>query len=348
MRDIIVIVLVFVLVVGAYYGYKHFFGEKVEIPVNRANAGEVKPEPEPEAKAEENQDDPVALAEMRVLSDTSTDPAADMHLVATTALENGEREKALGYWQRIYNDYADSPYAAEAAVKLARHESSQGRAWEARNLYSFAYDHTSNIEVRKGYTATMDKLNAVLVFGPGGSRDSSIYRVQPGDYLSKIAVRFNCPYRLIMKINNIADPRKLRVGQRLKILAGPGGGPMEMTIFVDKSEFRMTVYLNGHYLKEYTVGIGQYDFTPVGEFKVGERVEKPSYLGKPHGHPKNILGDYWLTLESEMHPGLGIHGTAEPKSIGKKSSLGCIRMRNKEVGEVFAMVPKGTKVNIQE
>jgi len=194
----------------------------------------------------------------------------------------------------------------------------------------------------------MDELNATLVFGPADSKDSVIYQVQPGDHLSKIAAKFNCPYRLIMRINNISDPRKLRVGQRLKVLAGPEGGSMKMSILVDKSEFRLTVYLNGHYLKEYAVGIGQHDFTPAGEFTVGERLEKPSYRGIEYGKPGNILGDCWITIENKNYPGLGIHGTTEPESIGTKSSLGCVRMYNKEVYEVYNTIPKSTKVTIRE
>lgn len=348
MRDIIVIALVFALVFGAYYGYKHFFGEKVEMPVVEAADEQPAPKPEPKAKSDENQEDPVSRAELRVLSGTSRDEAADMFLVASNAARNGDAVKALNYYQRIYSDHAEGPYAAKAASKLAEHELAQGRKWEARNLYSFAYERTCDLKVRKSCAVRMDELNATLVFGPANSKDSVIYQAQPGDYLSKIAARFNCPYRLIMKINNIPDPRKLRAGQRVKVLVGPDGGLMQMTVIVDKSEFRLTAYLNGHYLKEYAVGIGQYDFTPSGEFTVGERIEKPSYRKWSHGHPKNILGDYWLSLDSEIHPGIGIHGTTEPGSISKKSSLGCIRMRNKDVRELFVMIPKGAKVIIQE
>lgn len=43
-----------------------------------------------------------------------------------------------------------------------------------------------------------------------------------------------------------------------------------------------------------------------------------------------------------------IHGTDEPESIGKDESLGCIRMSRKDVEELFAMVPMGTKVQISK
>ena len=42
----------------------------------------------------------------------------------------------------------------------------------------------------------------------------------------------------------------------------------------------------------------------------------------------------------------GIHGTTNPNSVGWASSHGCIRMKNKEVAELYRIVPIGTKVTI--
>jgi len=42
-----------------------------------------------------------------------------------------------------------------------------------------------------------------------------------------------------------------------------------------------------------------------------------------------------------------IHGTSEEDKIGKPTSNGCIRMRNKDVIELFNLVKKGTYVYIK-
>ncbi|MBP2645783.1 MAG: ErfK/YbiS/YcfS/YnhG family protein [Firmicutes bacterium] len=42
----------------------------------------------------------------------------------------------------------------------------------------------------------------------------------------------------------------------------------------------------------------------------------------------------------------GIHGTNNPWSIGRYASHGCIRMRNRDVEELFEWVPIGTEVKI--
>ena len=43
---------------------------------------------------------------------------------------------------------------------------------------------------------------------------------------------------------------------------------------------------------------------------------------------------------------LGIHGTNEPETVGQRESDGCIRLHNKDVEELFVLVPKGTPVEI--
>lgn len=48
-----------------------------------------------------------------------------------------------------------------------------------------------------------------------------IHTVQAGDTLSEIGVRYGIPFQEISRLNNLADPDKIEVGQRLRI---PHGG----------------------------------------------------------------------------------------------------------------------------
>ena len=86
--------------------------------------------------------------------------------------------------------------------------------------------------------------------------------------------------------------------------------------------------------------------SPSGDFVIANRLSKPSYYhpGKviPSG-PSNPLGTRWLGLSLK---GFGIHGTNAPKSIGKKASHGCIRMRNRDIEELFELVKTGDAVEI--
>jgi lipoprotein-anchoring transpeptidase ErfK/SrfK len=59
--------------------------------------------------------------------------------------------------------------------------------------------------------------------------------------------------------------------------------------------------------------------------------------------PNNPLGTRWMGLSA---PGVGIHGTDEPASIGYSASHGCIRMQVPEAEWLFERVRVGTSVFI--
>jgi lipoprotein-anchoring transpeptidase ErfK/SrfK len=80
----------------------------------------------------------------------------------------------------------------------------------------------------------------------------------------------------------------------------------------------------------------------VGTFKIIGKKKEPSWNGFPFGHPENVLGTRWMRLtriSDNSNEGYGIHGTAAPESIGTASSLGCLRMRNNEVEELYDFLP---------
>ena len=73
--------------------------------------------------------------------------------------------------------------------------------------------------------------------------------------------------------------------------------------------------------------------TPTGTFTIVNKAVNP-------GGP---FGARWMVLSK---PHYGIHGTNKPSSIGKTVSHGCVRMYNKDVIELFNLVPIGTTVKI--
>jgi hypothetical protein len=88
--------------------------------------------------------------------------------------------------------------------------------------------------------------------------------------------------------------------------------------------------------------------SPEGDFTVINRLENPTYYrpGKVIGPGKeNPLGTRWMGLSKK---GYGIHGTNEPASIGKAASHGCIRMRQRDLEELFTMVHMGDKVMFRD
>jgi lipoprotein-anchoring transpeptidase ErfK/SrfK len=86
--------------------------------------------------------------------------------------------------------------------------------------------------------------------------------------------------------------------------------------------------------------------SPTGVYKIVNSIPDPTwyYKGKIVGPGKaNPLGTRWLGLSVK---GYGIHGTNAPASIGHNASHGCVRMRNRDVEELFGMVGVGDQVEI--
>jgi lipoprotein-anchoring transpeptidase ErfK/SrfK len=80
-----------------------------------------------------------------------------------------------------------------------------------------------------------------------------------------------------------------------------------------------------------------YTYNPKYAFKDVKTDEKFSI--KPG--PNNPVGSVWIDLTGE---GYGIHGTPEPRTVGKSFSHGCVRLTNWDALELASLVNKGTPV----
>ena len=120
------------------------------------------------------------------------------------------------------------------------------------------------------------------------------------------------------------------------------------SILVDKSSNKLMLYFGDKLLKTYVVSTGANDSTPLGTFRVTTKLENPTWYkpGKVAGpqDKRNRLGTRWIGLSAK---GYGIHGTTEPEKLGQSVSAGCVRMRNKDVEELFPFVKPGTEVTIR-
>ena len=167
------------------------------------------------------------------------------------------------------------------------------------------------------------------------------YEVQSGDFLQRVAPKYGLNWEYLAALNRI-DPRRVRAGQKLKVIKGP------FSAFVDLSDFELTIHCHGFFVKRYSIGTGRDGSTPVGKFAVLDRITSPQYTDPngrviEGGQPTNPLGTHWIDLGDSY----GIHGTIEPSSIGKAESAGCVRMRNEDVVEVYNFLVKGSEVVIR-
>lgn len=197
----------------------------------------------------------------------------------------------------------------------------------------------------------LGEIHVALAFSLLPMPEKLDYEVQRGDSVDRIAKKFGTTADLIIIQNNLKSNAFLRVGERLRVLKGT------FSIEVSKARNDMILELNGRFFKRYLVGTGKGGKTPVGTFVITAQKEKNPTWWKdnkaiPFGHPENVLGTRWMAIKATGSTpdvkGYGIHGTWEDASIGKAESAGCIRMHNREVEELFTLVPPGTVVTITE
>jgi len=217
---------------------------------------------------------------------------------------------------------------------------SEGSFLEAKEIYKrLIQEFPDNSRLSKLESELWD-LNIKILFSPLKDEYSTVYEVQPGDTLSSIARKFKTTVGLIKKSNNLTSDI-IRPGQRLKILTA------KVSIIVDKSQNKLFLKINDEIFKAYPCSTGQFNSTPTGKFKIVNKLIDPVWFKAgaivPPESPENILGTRWLGLDLK---GYGIHGTTQPETIGKQVTQGCIRMYNKDVEELFDIVPVGTEVII--
>ncbi|MFQ5461026.1 MAG: L,D-transpeptidase family protein [Phycisphaerae bacterium] len=167
------------------------------------------------------------------------------------------------------------------------------------------------------------------------------YSIKPGDTLGEIAKAHKISAGLLASINNIENINLIRAGQVIKVIYGP------FRAVVHKHEYVLDVYLGDTFVTHFKVGLGADDGTPTGTWRVGTKLRNPTYYPPRGGQmiaaddPANPLGERWIALIGADGDALGaqrygIHGTIEPNSIGHSVSLGCIRMYNDDVAQLYA------------
>lgn len=125
-------------------------------------------------------------------------------------------------------------------------------------------------------------------------------------------------------------------------------------ILISKSQFRLDYYFDGKLQKSYPIAIGEGDgdktstkvrMTPEGHF-IADKIRDSSYWTYDFGDGKgptpgaygpwfiNIITDRPRTFSGEGWTGIGIHGTHDDSSIGKKITHGCLRMHNADLIEL--------------
>lgn len=237
----------------------------------------------------------------------------------------------------------------------------QGKPVDARDAYNRAlFDPRATESDRSVLRDKLSALADAITFSPRiepGDAMVEQYAFQSGDRLVKLPYTKNLAvdWRLITRVNRIADPGRIGLNQRMKLIKGP------FHAVVSKSAFRMDIYSNlkdsaGNriYVKSFAVGLGEHGSTPTGSFivKPKSKLVNPKWVNPRTGEkfgaddPKNPIGERWMGLDgtdptTKLLSGYGIHGTIEPESIGTEKSMGCVRLVDRDIEFVYELLFEG-------
>jgi len=169
----------------------------------------------------------------------------------------------------------------------------------------------------------------------------------PGRSLRKL------PTRMMIEHSIVAGTRTVIVAP-VKTLAATAA-KSEPVIVIHRGINRLFLYNGTHLVRVFPVATGQAAWpTPLGHFQIVVKQKNPWWFPPtqdswaagakpvPPG-PGNPLGTRWMGLSA---PGVGIHGTDEPWSIGHSESHGCIRMQVPSAEWLYNRVKVGTPVFI--
>lgn len=117
---------------------------------------------------------------------------------------------------------------------------------------------------------------------------------------------------------------------------------------LDRRRFRLRLWQGCTLVRTMRVGIGTGNTpTPVGRFYLTSLFKLPD-PGTVYGPYAYGLSGFSEVLRSWKLGGIiGLHGTNDPRSIGHRSSHGCIRLNNRDIRMLVRILPAGTPIEIR-
>jgi L,D-transpeptidase ErfK/SrfK len=186
----------------------------------------------------------------------------------------------------------------------------------------------------------------------------SFHELSSRDTLVDLAPALGVGYTELLAANPGIDPWlppddvRLLVPDARLLPSGKRAG-----IVVNLGDLRLYHFGSGGRVSAYPIGIAKDGYaTPLGVTQVREKREKPTWIPGPSARaddpklptrvlpgPDNPLGEYALYLGWQSYL---IHGTNDPRGVGRHSSRGCIRLYPDHIAELYRAVGRGTPVRV--
>jgi LysM repeat protein len=183
----------------------------------------------------------------------------------------------------------------------------------------------------------------------------SPYVVRRGDTLSGIAQRFGTTVDALARLNGVASPSTITVGQVLRVSGttqAPHVAPSSSgkRILIDLSEQHLYAYQGDQLVHSSVISSGAApSYTRTGEFRVQSKIPKA------YGASWGIWMPYWLGIYWAGSTENGIHAlpvtsggqTLWASYLGRPVSYGCVVMGTQDAKRLYDWADIGTPVSIR-
>lgn len=214
----------------------------------------------------------------------------------------------------------------------------------------------ANEPVLVSYTITKEDVNTKFGKLPEGAENrSKLKSMHYEDIVEMFGERFHMDVAYLRKLN---ANKSFKAGETITVINTGRILNAPITRVHASIKDKILYAYNGNKLvAAYPTTIGSVaTATPSGTFKVVNRVKMPWYkatVDKDSDNPRTFMlppgpnspvGVVWLGLNK---PSYGIHGSPVPEGISRQASLGCVRLTNWDVLEVFENIKVGAVVEIK-
>lgn len=232
--------------------------------------------------------------------------------------------------------------AEEEDVSLPAFEKVQAvlksRDWVAARMalenFIEQYPFSSKMEEAK---RQLGEVNVRIFFTPIAAPEKIEYVIQRGDAVEKLRRRFKVTPEILMRCNNLEDPRRLSIGQRLYI------NQPEFSVVIDRKKKVVTLLNHQRFFKEYRPLAWNAPEPPRGAEKVPIQAkvrDKSAWFNGERVHfgaPEYAESNRWV----EIVKGFTLY------TEGGKKPDGGISFSPEDMDELSTLLSKNVPVSIQ-
>ena len=212
------------------------------------------------------------------------------------------------------------------------------------------------------YSVTADDLDGLAPFPEGWREKAAMKGLPHATVEERLAERFHASESLLERLNPGVNWARVKAGQvvsvpNVGVVLDARAGHVEILL-----EDRLIRVFDpeGNLFAQFPCSIAaKEEKKPVGKLTVTTIVKDPVFVFNPEVFvevtdihekliippgPNNPVGTRWIGLS---RTGYGIHGTPEPRLVGRTGSHGCFRMSNWDVETLADLVSVGTEVVVK-